>query len=67
MIGNGKYIKIFHKFFLFSISSNPEDILRYFSPMKNKIATLYDNLQNATSQGNLREVIKIEEKLKLLQ
>jgi hypothetical protein len=35
--------------------------------MKSKIATLYDNLQNATSQGNLREVLKIEEKLKLLR
>jgi len=48
-------------------SSNPEDILRYFAPMKIKIATLYDNLQTATSHGHLREILKIEEKLKLLR
>ncbi|CAF0746169.1 unnamed protein product [Rotaria sp. Silwood1] len=46
--------------------SNPEDILRYFAPMKLKIAALYDNLQLATSNGDLREVLKIEEKIKLL-
>ncbi|CAF0766785.1 unnamed protein product [Adineta steineri] len=47
--------------------SNPEDILRYFAPMKLKIATLYDNLHTLTCQGNLREVLKIEEKLKILR
>ncbi|CAF1311770.1 unnamed protein product [Rotaria sordida] len=46
--------------------SNPEDILRFFAPMKLKIAALYDNLQSATSNGDLREVLKIEEKIKLL-
>ncbi|CAF2408026.1 unnamed protein product [Rotaria sp. Silwood2] len=46
--------------------SNPEDILRYFAPMKLKIAALYDNLQLATSNGDLRDVLKIEEKIKLL-
>ena len=52
---------------MLNFSSNPEDILRYFAPMKLKIATLYDQLHTATSNGNLREVLKIEEKLKLLQ
>jgi len=68
MIGNKKKQND-HFFFnkIFYIRSNPEDILRYFAPMKLKIANLYDNLQTAISNGNLREVIKIEEKLKLLQ
>ncbi|CAF1331847.1 unnamed protein product [Adineta steineri] len=47
--------------------SNPDDILRFFAPMKIKIASLYDDLQTATRHGNLREVLKIEEKLKLLR
>ena len=51
----------------FDFSSNPEEILRYFAPMKLKIATLYDNLLAATSSGNLREVLKIQEKLKLIK
>jgi len=34
--------------------------------MKIKIANLYDDLQTATCHGNIREVLKIEEKLKLL-
>lgn len=41
--------------------------MRFFAPMRVKISTLYDNLQTATSNGNLREVLKIEEKLKLLR
>jgi hypothetical protein len=57
----------FHITSFFSIRSNPEDILRYFAPMKLKIATLYDNLHTATCHGNIREVLKIEEKLKLLR
>ncbi|UJR33059.1 hypothetical protein I4U23_020518 [Adineta vaga] len=47
--------------------TNPEDILHYFTPMKLKIATLYDNLHTATCLGNIRDVLKIEEKLKLLR
>lgn len=47
--------------------SDPADILRFFAPMKVKIAALYDDLQTATCNGNLREVLKIEEKLKLLR
>ncbi|CAF1161817.1 unnamed protein product [Adineta ricciae] len=47
--------------------SDPADILRFFAPMKAKIANLYDDLQAATCHGNLREVLKIEEKLKLLR
>ncbi|CAM2715589.1 unnamed protein product [Rotaria socialis] len=47
--------------------SNSEDILRYFTPMRLKIATLYDNLQLAISNGNMREVLRIEEKIKLLR
>ncbi|CAF1334234.1 unnamed protein product [Rotaria sp. Silwood1] len=47
--------------------SNPDDILRFFGPMRVKIATLYDQLQTATCNGNIREVLKIEEKLKLLR
>lgn len=47
--------------------SDPADTLRFFAPMKNKISGLYDDLQTATAHGNLREVLKIEEKLKLLQ
>jgi len=47
--------------------SNPEDIRRFFAPMKEKIAELYDNLQTATSEGDLRRVLKIQEKLQLLQ
>ncbi|CAM4859019.1 unnamed protein product [Rotaria socialis] len=47
--------------------SNPEDILRFFAPMKVKIEALYDQLQMATCNGNIREVLKIEEKLKLLR
>ncbi|CAF4347461.1 unnamed protein product, partial [Rotaria magnacalcarata] len=47
--------------------SNPEEILRYFAPMRLKIATLYDNLQLATSNGNMRELLRIEEKIKLLR
>ncbi|CAF1262893.1 unnamed protein product [Rotaria sordida] len=47
--------------------SNPDDILRFFGPMKTKISNLYDQLQTATCNGNLREVLKIEEKLKLLR
>jgi hypothetical protein len=35
--------------------------------MKIKIAALYDDLQTATCHGNIREVLKIEEKLKLLR
>jgi hypothetical protein len=35
--------------------------------MKIKISTLYDNLQTALSNGNIRDVLKIEEKLKLLR
>jgi hypothetical protein len=47
--------------------SDPADILRFFAPMKIKISALYDDLQTATCHGNLREVLKIEEKLKLLR
>jgi len=46
--------------------SDPADVLRFFAPMKIKISALYDDLQTATCHGNLREVLKIEEKLKLL-
>lgn len=46
--------------------SNPDEIRRFFAPMKEKISTLYDNLQTATSQGDLRRVLKIQDKLKLL-
>jgi hypothetical protein len=35
--------------------------------MRVKISALYDDLQTATCHGNLREVLKIEEKLKLLR
>jgi hypothetical protein len=35
--------------------------------MKIKIAALYDDLQTATCHGNIRDVLKIEEKLKLLR
>ena len=42
-------------------------MLRFFARMKMKISNLYDDLQLATSHGKLPEVIKIEEKLKLLR
>ena len=35
--------------------------------MRMKIAGLYDDLTSATSNGNLRQVLKIEEKLSLLR
>ncbi|CAF4684763.1 unnamed protein product, partial [Rotaria magnacalcarata] len=35
--------------------------------MKVKIEALYGQLQTATCNGNIREVLKIEEKLKLLR
>jgi hypothetical protein len=47
--------------------SDPTDILQFFAPMRKKIGALYDDLQTATCHGNLREVLKIEEKLKLLR
>ncbi|UJR14109.1 hypothetical protein I4U23_001105 [Adineta vaga] len=47
--------------------SDPADVLRFFAPMKVKIAALYNDLQIATCHGNLRDVLKIEEKLKLLR
>ncbi len=47
--------------------SDPDDVLRFFAPMRVKISGLYDDLQTATCHGNLREVLKIEEKLKLLR
>jgi hypothetical protein len=70
MIGKQKIFCFFFiqiNFIFFYIRSNPEDILRYFAPMKIKISTLYDNLQTALSNGNIRDVLKIEEKLKLLR
>ena len=56
-----------NEFFVLFIRSNPDEIMRYFAPMKKKIATLYDNLRKATSSGNIREVLKLEEKIKLLR
>ncbi|CAF2555925.1 unnamed protein product [Rotaria sp. Silwood2] len=47
--------------------SNPDDIIRFFGPMTVKVGNLYDQLQTATCNGNIREVLKIEEKLKLLR
>ncbi|CAF4884813.1 unnamed protein product, partial [Rotaria magnacalcarata] len=47
--------------------SNPEEIVRFFAPMKVKIEALHGQLQTATCNGNIREVLKIEEKLKLLR
>ena len=47
--------------------TNPEDVLRYFAPMKAKVAAMYDSLQAAICHGQIREVLKIEEKLKLLR
>lgn len=47
--------------------SDPADIVRFFAPMRTKISSLYDDLQTATCNGNLRQVLKIEEKLKLLK
>jgi hypothetical protein len=35
--------------------------------MKTKISALYDDLQTATYHGNIKDVLKIEEKLKLLR
>ena len=74
MIGRTRivfFVLIFIKKFVccvfFYSSSNPDDILRFFGPMKIKIANLYDQLQTATCNGNIREVLKIEEKLKLLR
>jgi hypothetical protein len=52
--------------FLF-LRSDPADVLRFFAPMRVKISALYDDLQTATCHGNLRDVLKIEEKLKLLR
>lgn len=65
MIGKEQNLKHFVLCSL-NIRTNPEDILRYFAPMKLKVATLYENLHTATCLGNIRDVLKIEEKLKLL-
>jgi len=45
---------------------NSDELLRLYAPMKEKIGQLYDELQLATRNGQIRDVIKIEEKLKLL-
>ena len=67
MIGKEKAQNLKQLFLcLFNIRTSPEDILRYFAPMKLKVATLYENLHTATCLGNIRDVLKIEEKLKLL-
>jgi hypothetical protein len=48
-------------------SSNADEIVRYFTPMYMNITRMYDDLRTATSHGKLRDVLKIEEKLKLLR
>ncbi|CAF1028510.1 unnamed protein product, partial [Didymodactylos carnosus] len=47
--------------------SNPEDIIRFFASMKLKIADLYDHLETATFNGRIKDVLKTEEKIKLLK
>jgi len=68
MIGRGK---LFRNEIIANIvfinRTNPDDVLRHFKPMKQKIANLYIDLQTATANGKIREVLKIQEKLKLLK
>ena len=67
-IGKDNSFRFFVELTIFSLRrSNPAEILQYFSPMKMKVGRLYDELQRATALGKVREVLKIEEKLKLLR
>lgn len=68
MIGREELFKMkLIQIFAFINRTNPDDILRYFKPMKQKITNLYIDLQTATANGKIREVLKIQEKLKLLK
>ncbi|CAF0728964.1 unnamed protein product [Didymodactylos carnosus] len=47
--------------------TNPDDILRFFALMKSKVANLYDHLETATFNGQIKDVLRMEEKIKLMK